>query len=42
MGWPFAAGVATGIVAYLHLLRMRVDLEARRAQVLAHLDDFER
>jgi heme exporter protein C len=41
MGWPFAAGVATGIIAYLHLLRMRVDLEVRRAQALAHLDDFE-
>ena len=41
MGWPFAAGVATGLIAYLHLLRMRVDLEARRARALAHLDDFE-
>ena len=42
MGWPFAAGVATGLIAYLHLLRMRVDLELRRAQALAHFDDFER
>ena len=42
MGWPFVAGVATGIIAYLHLLRMRVDLELRRAQALAHFDDFER
>ena len=42
MGWPFAAGVATGIIAYLHLLRMRVDLERRRAQALVQLDDFER
>jgi len=42
MGWPFAAGIATGVIAYLHLLRMRVDLELRRAHALAHLDDFER
>jgi heme exporter protein C len=42
MGWPFAAGVATGLIAYLHLLRMRVDLEERRARALALLDDFER
>jgi heme exporter protein C len=42
MGWPFAAGVATGLIAYLHLLRMRVDLEERRVRALAHLDDFER
>jgi heme exporter protein C len=42
MGWPFAAGVATGIAAYLHLLRMRVDLEVRRAQMLTQLDEFER
>jgi hypothetical protein len=31
----------TGLLAYLHLLRMRVDLEARRARALATLDDFE-
>jgi heme exporter protein C len=42
MGWPFAAGVATGILAFVHLLRMRVDLERQRAQALAHLDEFER
>jgi heme exporter protein C len=42
MGWPFAAGVVTALIAYLHLLRMRIDLETRRAQALSRFDDFER
>jgi heme exporter protein C len=42
MGWPFAAGVATALLAYLHLLRMRVDLELRRAHAFVGFDDFER
>jgi heme exporter protein C len=41
MGWPFAAGVAAALAAYLHLLRMRIDLETRRARALARFDDFE-
>jgi heme exporter protein C len=42
MGWPFVAGVVTALIAYLHLLRMRIDLETRRAQELARFDDFGR
>jgi len=42
MGWPFAAGVATALAAYAHLLRLRVDLEARRAASLALARDFDR
>jgi len=42
MGAPFAAGVVAALCAYLHLLRMRIDLEARRARALQRADDFER
>jgi heme exporter protein C len=42
MGGPFAAGVATAFAAYLHLVRIRVDLEGRRARALIRIDDFER
>jgi len=41
MGWPFFAGVLTALAAYFHLLRLRVDLERRRAEQLARLDEFE-
>jgi heme exporter protein C len=30
MGWPFAAGVITALVALVHLVRLRFDLETRR------------
>ena len=42
MGWPFAAGVATALAAYLHLVRIRIDLELRRARALIRFDDFDR
>ena len=42
MGWPFVMGVVTALAAYFHLLRLRVDLERRRAEQLAHLDEFDR
>ena len=42
MGGPFAAGVVTALVAYLHLLRMRVDLEVRRVRALTRFDAFDR
>ena len=32
MGWPFAVGALTGLAAYLHLLLLRTDLEALRAE----------
>jgi heme exporter protein C len=31
MGWPFAIGAATAIAAFVHLVLLRVDLEALRA-----------
>jgi len=31
MGWPFAISVLTGMAAFWHLFRLRVDLETRRA-----------
>ncbi len=31
MGWPFAAGAITALLAMLHLVLLRVDLERRRA-----------
>jgi heme exporter protein C len=34
MGWPFAVGLATGLAAYLHLLLLRTDLEAIRAEAV--------
>jgi heme exporter protein C len=34
MGWPFAAGVVTAGLAYLHLLLLRVDLERQRSREL--------
>jgi heme exporter protein C len=42
MGWPFFAGVVTALAAYFHLLRLRVDLERKRAEQLTRLDEFER
>lgn len=43
MGWPFAAGVVAALLAYLHLLRLRVDLELRRGRaLLAHSEEFDR
>jgi len=42
MGWPFIAGVVAALVAYVHLLRLRVDLERRRTEQLAQLDEFDR
>jgi heme exporter protein C len=42
MGWPFAAGVATALAAYTHLLRLRIDLEARRAASLVFVREFDR
>ncbi len=32
MGWPFVAGVAAGLAAYVHLLLLRTDLESLRAE----------
>ncbi len=32
MGWPFLVAVLTGLVAFVHLLLLRVDLATRRAQ----------
>lgn len=40
MVWPFAAGVLTGVAAFLHLLLLRVDLEARRAAAAAEPGEF--
>ena len=34
MGWPFAAGVATVGVAFVHLLLLRVDLEGLRVRAV--------
>ncbi len=31
MGWPFLVAVLTGLLAFVHLLLLRVDLAARRA-----------
>jgi heme exporter protein C len=42
MGWPFFMGVVTALAAYLHLLRLRVDLERRRVEQLTRLDEFDR
>jgi len=42
MGLPFATGVATALIAYVHLLRLRVDLEERRAHTFAHFEEFDR
>jgi heme exporter protein C len=43
MGAPFAAGVVAALLAYLHLLRLRVDLERRRDRaLLAHSREFDR
>jgi heme exporter protein C len=42
MGAPFVAGVATALLAYVHLLRMRVDLEERRVHSLASFEEFDR
>ncbi|MFQ5416865.1 MAG: cytochrome c biogenesis protein, partial [Myxococcota bacterium] len=42
MGGPFAAGVAVALAAYVHLVRMRVDLESRRAQSLARIAEIDR
>jgi len=33
MGWPFLVAVLTGLVAFVHLLLLRVDLAARRARI---------
>ena len=33
MGWPFLMGTLTGLVAYWHLVRLRVDLETRRTHM---------
>jgi hypothetical protein len=30
MGWPFAVGVFTGLLALVYLVLLRVDLESRR------------
>jgi heme exporter protein C len=30
MGWPFLLGTLTGLAAYLHLVRLRIDLESLR------------
>jgi hypothetical protein len=32
MGWPFLVGVLTGLAAFVHLLLLRTDLEALRAE----------
>jgi heme exporter protein C len=44
MGWPFAVGVLTALVAFAHLVRLRFDLETRRidaARWEAKLDQRE-
>jgi heme exporter protein C len=35
MGWPFAAGLMTGVAALVHLLLLRADLGARRVMAAA-------
>jgi heme exporter protein C len=42
MGWPFLMGVITALAAYYHLLRLRVDLERRRAEQLARWGEIDR
>ncbi|MBW2494602.1 MAG: cytochrome c biogenesis protein CcsA [Deltaproteobacteria bacterium] len=41
MGWPFAAGVVTALLALLHLLLLRVDLENRRVAANAEAADWD-
>ena len=44
MGWPFALGVITALVALVHLVRLRFDLEERRieaSRLEAELDQRE-
>ena len=44
LGWPFAAAVALGFAAFVHLLLLRVDLAARHtaAELAARERDFAR
>ena len=43
MRLPFAAGAVAALLAYLHLLRLRIDLEAQRTwALLADAEDFDR
>jgi heme exporter protein C len=42
MGWPFLAGLLTGVAAFVHLLLLRVDLEARRAAAAEAGESWDR
>ena len=44
LGWPFAAAIAVGFAAFVHLLLLRVDLAARHtaAELTARERDFAR
>ncbi len=41
MGWPFAVGVITGLLALLYLVLMRVELESRRAVAIPSRADWD-
>jgi heme exporter protein C len=42
MGWPFAAGAVTGLLALLHLVLLRVDLEIRRVAASSSVAEWDR
>jgi len=41
MGWPFAAGVVTALLAMLHLVLLRVDLENKRIAADANAAEWD-
>ena len=42
MGWPFAVGAVTGLLALLHLVLLRVDLENRRVAASRSVAEWDR
>jgi hypothetical protein len=41
MGWPFAMGVVTALLAMLHLVLLRVDLENLRIAASANVAKWD-
>ena len=41
MGWPFAVGVFTALLALLHLVLLRVDLENRQIAASASAAEWD-
>ena len=41
MGWPFAAGVVTALLAMLHLVLLRIDLENKRIAANANAAEWD-